>query len=60
MKQKTRMYAMVLCLILISGLFMIWSISESLVIKELAILVTMFLGGYAFRDTLEPKGQKEE
>jgi len=60
MKRENRLYGMVICLITLGVLFIIWNTTQSMMIKELTTVFAMFLAGYAFRDTLEPKETEEE
>ena len=51
MKQKNRLYGMIVCLSIIILSFVIGSYYPSL--KATAYLLLMFCAGYAFRETLE-------
>jgi len=60
MKQKNRLLGMIVCLIILLTAVS-WIVFDfPTILKEIANLLIMFVGGYVFRDTLEPKGQKEE
>jgi len=60
MKQKNRLLGMIVCLIILLTAVS-WIVFDfPTILKEIANLLIMFVGGYALRDTLEPKGQKEE
>ena len=59
MKQKNRLYGMVLCLIIVCISFIIWNISQDRAIQEIATLLVMFASGYALRETLDRIGERK-
>lgn len=59
MIQRYRIYGMIVCLIfmLVAGTMLVVFSDEQL--HELAALLTMFVGGYGLRETLDHLGESE-
>ena len=55
MNKKYRIYGMLICLLILA--FSSWLLSTD---NQIGVLLTMFVGGYALRETLDKVGESKE
>jgi len=55
MNKKYRLYGMLICLLILA--FSSWLLSMD---NQIVVLLTMFVGGYALRETLDKVGEERQ